>query len=234
MNIFTPYENFSDMFVVNQNVTHIFGNVVNTTANHIIYPLWESFYNSLETGFSRGFYLGCVAMGMGISFCLFGLFINILIEFPDWFFGKKPKKLQFVQYQYFEQNFEQKPYDNSEQNQQPEPTFDEQYPHKFEHIIRYMDMFDYDGADDIYIRILNKTQILANVSLLEDTDYDLGKLVELIQNKKITRIDDVFHHIMNDEHFKIKNENASFYYDLYWDHMEEEFNDFCEIISKVN
>ncbi len=225
MNIFTPYENFSDMFVVNQNITHIFGNVVNITANHIIYPLWESFYNSLETGFSRGFYLGCMALGMGMAFCMFGLLWNILIYFPDWFFGN-PKKVRFAQ------NIEQEL--SSEQNKQPELTFEEMYPHKFEHIIRYMDMFDYDGADDIYIRILNKTNILANITLLEDTDYDLGKLVELIKNKKITRIDDVFHHIMNDEHFKIKNENASFYYDLYWDHMEEEFNDFCEIISKVN
>ena len=223
MNLFTQYENFTNKFEVNQNITHVFGNVVNTTANHIIYPLWESFYQSVESGFKQGFYLGCMALGMGMAFLMFGFFLKMLIIFPDWFFGNT-KEVQVSP------ESEQ----SSEQNQQQEPTFEEMYPHKFEHIIRYMDMLDYDGADDIYIKILNKTNILININLQEDTEYDLGKLVELIKNNKITRIDDVFHHIMDDEHFKIRNKNVAFYYDLYWENMEEEFNDFCEIINKVN
>jgi hypothetical protein len=114
----------------------------------------------------------------------------------------------------------------------PEPTFEEKYPHKFEHIIKFMDMFDYDCADDKYFRIFNRTTISTNLDFDNTTmKDDFAKLTQLIKVNEIEKFNDVFHIIMTDESFKMEDEMAQFYYLLYSDYLDDEFQDFREMIN---
>ena len=224
MDIFTPYENASDMFV--QNITHFFDNINSNYTTNFIHLLYNTSDN-MRSGFIDGIYETSYIFGttLGIIFS-----IAPFVLWMEFFSQRKRRNVTFIEppsagHIYPEPVNVQEP---------PEPTFEEKYPHKFEHIIKFMDMFDYNCADDKYFKIFNRSTIPLNVNFENATENDFAKLTQLIKVNKIESFDDVFHIIMTDESFKMENDIAQFYYLLYSDYLDDEFQDLREIIINID
>lgn len=221
MDIFTPYENASDMFV--QNITHFFNNTANIS--HLLLTTKEYILSGVFDGFYGMFYL------CGIIF-IFGV-MCIMAPFAIWNAFMNPLKKCNVSFT--ESDYTGPDYTGQVNVQkQTKPTFEEKYPHKFDHIIRFMDMFDYDCADDKYFKIFNRSTIPLNINFENTTENDFAKLTQLIKVNKIENFNDIFHIIMTDESFKVENNIAQFYYLLYSDYLDDEFQDFREIIINID
>ena len=236
MEIFTPYENASDMFV-GMNITHFFNITSNYTSN-IIYIL-----NNTTEHMISGIYDGIY----GTSY-LFGLIFGVMCVFAPfviWNESLNPSKKLNVTI--IESDSNQSDSNHSDSNQsdsnqsdsnqqveQPEPTFEEKYHHKFEHIIRFMNMFDYDCAEDKYFKIFNRTTIPINLDFKNTTEHDFAKLTQLIKVNKIENFDEVFYIIMKDDAFKMEDNMTQFYYLLYSDYLEDEFQDFRDMIVNLD
>jgi len=239
MEIFTPYENASDMFV--QNITHFFNNtipgstyyrllcnIIGNNISHLLLTTKENILSGMFDGIYWTFYSIVFVLGV---MCVMApiTFLNELINQP------KKRNVTFIEPDYTEPEYTGPDYTGQVSAQKPpEPTFEEKYPHKFEHIIKFMDMFDYDCADDKYFKIFNRSTIPLNVNFENATENDFAKLVQLIKVNKIESVDDVFHIIMTDESFKMENDIAQFYYLLYSDYLADEFQDFREMIINID
>ena len=203
MEIFTPYENASDMFV-GMNITHFF-NILNNTTEHMISGIFDGIY---------------------VIFYLFGLTFGVMFIFAPFAiwneFVNPPKKRNVTII------------DSNQQVEQPEPTFEEKYHHKFEHIIRFMNMLDYNCAEDKFFKIFNRTTIPINLDFGDTTENDFAKLTQLIKVNNIDTFADVFHIIMTDKAFKMEDNMTQFYYLLYSDYLEDEFQAFRNMIINID
>ncbi len=224
MNIFTSYENASDMFV--HNIIHFFDNINNNYTTNFIHLLYNT-SDHMRSGVVDGIYGMSYFVGLTFGImCAIAPFV-LWIEF---FNQSKKQNVTFIKHDSTESILPE-PVNVQEP---PEPTFEEKYPHKFKHIIKFMDMFDYNCADDKYFKIFNRSNIPLNINFETTTENDFAKLTQLIKVNKIERFDDIFHIIMTDKSFKMENNFAQFYYFLYNDYLDDEFQDFREIIINID
>lgn len=230
MDIFTPYENASDMFV--QNITHFFNNtipgstyyqllcnIIGNNITHLLLTTKENILSGVFDGIYWTFYSIVFVLGVMCIIAPIAI-LNELMNPP------KKRNATFIEPDYTGQVNAQKP---------PELTFEEKYPHKFEHIIKFMDMFDYNVVEeDKYYEIFNRTSIPINLDFGDRTKKDFVKITYLIKVNKIVKFDDIFHIIMKDDRFSIENDMVQFYYLLYSDCLDDEFQDFREMINNVD
>ena len=174
--------------------------------------------------------------GIYVIFYLFGLTFGVMCIFAPFAiwseFVNSPKKRNVTIIDSNQSDSNQS--DSNQQVEQPEPTFEEKYHHKFEHIIRFMDMFDYNCAEDKFFKIFNRTTIPINLDFGDTTENDFAKLTQLIKVNKIDTFADVFHIIMTDKAFKMEDNMTQFYYLLYSDYLEDEFQDFRNMIINID
>lgn len=111
------------------------------------------------------------------------------------------------------------------------------YSHKFEHIIRFMNMFDYSGVDETYYDMFHRTQVVTDLIPDEKKNqvgYDFATLIKLIKVDKIDLFEDVIHSLMEAHSLEVKDDMAMFYCCIYFERIEDEFQDFRDIINKLD